>query len=327
MNPIEFYGKNKYLLLDEEMAIEMPDFEALKTYFKGHKKVIYSILFRYFNIPVWRTFVVKELTPLSIFELGKFSTTAKTFFVRSDTFKDKVDNPSRKSCPSNELLQTVQGFLRRTDRFVVIMAQPDYDFQEHVNLANCRTGIINSEVIQEWTGPGFSEYHLGKDKFPHKATIHAYLKKTGKSYSKLHIAEAAKFLEDAQQLYFAIGAEQIGLKDKISVKIKKPEPTNDELEQAYQVHFAKDYSYKSLVKKGHRLHKKINSPLVKHIETGKKWLPSKDQILMADEFLTRLIKKCKKLGIQPEGKVLTMSFNNYSTKHGVCFWDIFNLLN
>lgn len=326
MDPIQFYEKNKYLILEEEMDISIPDFNDLKEYFYGYKKVIYSIMFRIYGFPVWKTFIYKEPTKKVLKELEEFSKTADTFFVRSDTYKDKVDNPSIKSCPSNRLVNGCLNMHEYKDRFIVVMAQPKYKYQEHVNLANCRMGLINQEIIKEWTGPGFSEYHLGKDKFPHKATVHANIKVKGEHYEKVFVADHIKYKNDAQNIFFSVGISLLGIKKDILKLLGKNEPTNDEYHYAFEK-LGLDTS--EIINKGYEFHKSIkpNSPILAQLEKGQTWEPSDEQIRKANNYFKKFVNKSNELGIDPNEKIVTFSMNDYATKEKIIFWDIFGLIN
>ena len=339
-----------YLLLGRK-PIEIGSFAKLKSRFKGYNKTISTIMMNYFDLPGWPTLILYDPNkPIVKKAIVDFSKTSSDFFLRSDTFENKIDNLNFRSCTPEELFSKIVKIKQYENRWVIVLAVPGIPGQEYMNTANCRTGMISGELIQEWTGSGFSEYHLGKDKFPHKSALHAVVRLDKNGGSKLVYKVSAKQLaRDLDGLFLAYGAENLDLKKQFinidsyrDLTGKEPsngkEPTNDELEAAFKI-WVKHESVSRKVSENevlawltdlgikHLSRFGRNSPAVEMNQATKKtWVLSKKLIDQVFSYYKHFEEKCSKSGVDVREKILTCSINKYANKQGIIFWDIFNLL-
>ncbi len=348
INIYEQVHKNKFLLLDSN-PIDIESFEKLKAYFKGYNKVISTIMLHCFDLPNWPTLILFDPKDKKVREeIKRFSKRSNSFFVRSDTFDNRIDNLNFRDAERINLYKDILKIKEYEERWVIVLAVPDIKGQEFHNLANFRTGLINNQITQEWTGVGFSEYHLGKDKFPHKAALHSVvtLDKKG-NHQKVYQIAKDPFIEDLERLFLAYGLESLKMKRQFLDKgmyqeltgneFQGQEPTNDELELAFECWLereaksagvATELLRKKLIRQGiNHVSKSVKVPdsVGFYKESKVTWSPSKVHIKKVNNYYTQFYRKCAYLGIDPNGKLLTGSINKYANKEGIIFWDIFNL--
>ena len=343
INIYEQLNDKGYLLLDGD-EIEIESLEKLKKTFEGYPKTLSTIMLAYFELPMQPKLILFDPNLASVKEvMADFSTSAKEFFIRSDTKFNKIDNLNFRGAHSDSFVEDILKIKEYPERWVLSLAVPTDPGQEFRNTGNCRMGRINGIVTQEWTGEGFAEYHLGKDKFPQKAALHAVIQlDQDGSYKKIYQVSKKQYLEDCSTLLRAYGIESLKLKRKFidhdyykkltGKNYLGKEPTNEELENAFVIWAEKEnVSEEKLIKLGIE-HVSASGKQPKSLKDylAKKgpWKPAKTQIDYLFERFTVFEEKCHKLGITSEGKILTCSFNksnkNYN-KYGGDFWDIFNL--
>ncbi len=344
INIYEQLKKEGYLLLDgDEFDIESMD--MLKTTFEGYPKTRATIMLSYFDLPTWTTLILFDPSLPKVKQaIEDFSKSASSFFVRSDTQFNKIDNLNFRDGTRQNLMDDILKIKDYDNRWVIVLAVPNDPGQEFRNVANCRMGRINGVVTQEWTGSGFSEYHLGKDKFPHKSALHAVIQLNEDGSCK-HTYQVTKeqYLADLTTLLRAYGLESFKLKRKlidahyykeiVGKEYAGKEPNNEELENASNLWLEKEHiTSEDLIKLGSEyitVDGKVPESVSAYKTKYGPWKPKKSQIDYLIERFTVFEERCQKLGISTEGKILTCSFNDSNkgyNKYGVIFWDIFNLL-
>lgn len=343
INVYEQLNKDGYLLLDGE-EIDIESVEKLKITFDGYSKTRSTIMLSYFDLPAWPTLILfNPKLPKVKQAISDFSKSASSFFVRSDTQFNKIDNLNFRDGTPQNLMEDILKIKEYDNRWVIILAVPYDPGQEFRNKANCRMGRINGVVTQEWTGSGFSEYHLGKDKFPHKSALHAVIQLNEDGSCK-HVYQASKkqYLVDLNTLLTAYGLESLNLKRKfidatyykelVGNEYAGKEPNNEELENASKLWCEGEHiTSEDLIKLGIEyitVDGKVPESANNYKMNLGPWKPKKSQVDYLMERFTVFEEKCQKLGIPTEGKILTCSFNDSNkeyNKYGVIFWDIFNL--
>ncbi|MCA9392342.1 hypothetical protein KC614_04025 [candidate division WWE3 bacterium] len=349
MRPIETYKNQGFLLLEEDTTVELDDYETLKGYFDGYGKVVFTLMMRYFELPTWPTLIFFDLTPELEPVLNKFLERAGSFFIRTDSYKNLVDNQGIPVCPKDEVVDAIKKMKEHRERYILVLAPPTIEDQTYKSIGNCRAGYLQGEEVQEWTGPGFAEYHLAKDRFPRKATVHAYLRRVKNGHvEKLFLVGRKQFIQDLDQLRFEIGADKKGMrkmfmdedvfKSLLGRSFIGKEPTNDELEEAYKIWLQKESEERGLKKEeierefveiGERVHASVRGefPLADFLESKEEyWEPPKKYVNLVTKHLELFRERCEKLGIDPNEKLLTMTFTKGITSEDVVFWDIHNLI-
>jgi hypothetical protein len=345
---VEDFLKSGFVELQPESPAKLKSFNSLKETFNGYDKVISTVLMSYFELPIWPTFLLKDLTEKNLSALSRFVKKSEFFFIRTDAYNNFIDNVACKVCPRDLVITKVKEFKRVDKRFVLVLATPNIPNQAYKNLANCRTGIINAKEIQEWVGPGFSEYHLGKDKFPHTTKLHAYIEfKNQSQWEFKYLVDDETYFKDVEQLVWAYGLEQMGLKEKFFEKnyfksltgkvYKGEEPTNDEqleafnawrLQKSKEQNTTEEKKDMQITEKGREFLESFEgSTLLSYgMKTKKAWCPDKDQVDEVHKSYVIFKQKCKLIGLDPKEKILTLSLNKGVTKSNMVCWDIFNLL-
>ncbi len=349
MKPVETYRRQGYLLLEEDTEIELESFDYLKKSFDGYNKVVFTIMMKYFRLPTWSTFILFDMNSTVLKELTKFLQRSNSFFLRTDTYKGLADNLGIPVCPRGEVIKSIRDVKKHYQRFVLILAPPNIEDQDLKSIGNCRAGYVNGEEIQEWTGPGFAEYHLAKDKFPRKATVHAYLRRnSGGIMEVMYNVDRQQFEEDVRQLHFEMGVTKKNIrnlltdhdvyKKLIGKDFAGKEPVNDEVEEAYRVWLAQESERRNIteqevvedfIKAGKEIHDKVEGelPLRTFLNSGEEyWVPPQQYVDAVSRHLEFFKEKCDKIGIDSNEKLLTMTFAKGITSEDVVFWDIHNLL-
>jgi hypothetical protein len=349
MEPIQTFKQQNYLLLEEDTSIALDSYDALKEFFDGYNKVIFTLMMRYFELPNWPTFIFFDLTAEVEVQLKLFLERADNFFVRTDTYKDLADNQGIPVCPRDEVIDAIKEMKKYHYRFVLILAPPSIEDQTLRSIGNCRAGYVQGEEIQEWTGPGFAEYHLAKDKFPRKATVHAYLRRNEEGELELvYNVDRDKFIDDLRQLHFEMGATEKKIRkllmnhetyrQLLGKDFVGKEPTNDELEEAYTMWLKREAETRGsseeeitneFIDMGRSVHDKVRGrfPLKDFLDSEQEtWSPPKWCTDLVTKHLQIFKRKCEEIGIDPNEKLLTMTFTKGITSEDVVFWDIHNLI-
>ncbi len=351
MNPITEFKQKGYIKLDNQTRIDLPNYHALVNAFEGYQKVVYTILMRYFDLPSWPTFLFYDLNNEAVMQaLKEFLAQGEAYFIRTDTYKNIIDNQGVPLALRNEVLGHIQQMKKVEQRFILVLHASSDPNQVYKNNANCRMGMLNGQEVQEWVGPGFAEYHLAKDKFPRKATVHAnYQGDFTGTFKPIYIAHEQKFIQDIADLYFSIGIGETKIRKQIfdrdyfkslvGYEYAGKEPTNDEILMAFGKWRDREAQKlgvtlleidNQFIAKGRLMHRNFgpNYPLNKLLASGaKNWQPPQEYIDQAHKYLIHFIDRSKRLDIDPEGKILSFSFSNDDNwREQIVFWDIHNLV-
>ena len=306
------------------------------------------ILLDYFDLPTWPSFIFLNLNDVTEKELDKFVKNEKEYFVRTDSYNSLVPNSSYIG-PSKNVKDRIKDFKKTGNRFVIIAEGPNINEATNITYTcngSGRTGIINGKVVQEWVGPGFSEYHLAKDRFPDKCTVQHLVEIKGKKHEIIWNAPEDQVKKDIKSLLISVAIRQLGLvkflSDKENYKkltnknIIGKEITQDELFDAYRlwkIDFSKinniDDIEEYLIDQGKKYIEEISKydNFVLNIlkENYYKWKPSDGDILKVNNYLNSYIEKVKQIGISTDDTLLTYSIGRDLSKDGIVFWDIHNL--
>ena len=338
---------NEYITIDNEKHFEISDFSELVNHFDGYQKVVFSLLINYFKLPQWKTLIFKDLNDKNSQILKEFIKNDHEYFVRTDTINEYISNISYIGT-ADKVFEFVQKAKEIEDRYMLILESPKMTNSEFKNKASGRTGIINGDEIQEWVGPGFSEYHLSKDQFPDYCTLHSLIKfdDTNKYKSEWQIEEQ-KLKDDVDNLLIAVSVKIFKLKKKFfdksyykqltNMEIAGEQTTQDEAWLAFD-HWKKDIGKKldlkqeqvELLLRGFGREYLLNlgkneSTLCELLTTEKKtWQPEDCDIQLIHNYLDYFIHASVRLGINPSGKLLTYSMKNHEDDK-IVFWDIHNL--
>jgi len=340
--------KNKHIILENEPH-EIGSVKEFFKFFEGYNKTASTILMHHLGLPGWSTLIFHDHVHESVKKsLEKFSKKGHTFFVRTDTYINKVDNLNFRNCSTVDLVSNINKAKKHKDRWVLVLVQPKVLGQAYLNDANFRMGKINGILTVEWTGPGFSEYHLGKDKFPHFSALHAVQQISDDGQvEKIFQTDKETLENDLKTLLEAYGLESLQLRNQFldknifkkltGYKFKDKEPTNDELLHAYERWLEKEAQQRGIslartkrkilgLGKAHlKMHNK--NPKFQHYEKRKKlWYPHHKQLKKVLKYYIRFEEKMHSLGLDVDEKILTGSFNKHANKQGIIFWDVFNLI-
>jgi hypothetical protein len=345
MQDLNTYKKQDYIILDGQNKFDLKNLKELMNVFDGYNKVIFYILLDYFDLPTWPSFIFLNFNDTIKKELDKFVKKERNYFVRTDSYNSLVANPSYIGSGKN-VKRMIKDFKKTGNRFVIVVEEPDVYNITYTSNGSGRTGIINGKIVQEWVGPGFSEYHLAKDRFPDKCTVQHLVEIKGKSHEIIWNASQDQIKKDIKNLLISVAIRQLELvkflsdnknyRELTNKGIVGKEITQDELNKVYKL-WKVDFSEinnisdvdKYLIDQGKKYIQKISkydkSVLNIIEEDYYKWTPSEEDIIKVNNYLNSYIEKAKQIGILTDNTLLTYSIGKNLSKDGIVFWDIHNL--